>query len=877
MAVGVAFVDILGDTSRAPAQIERDMNRALAVVSDEINPVEIQAAVERGAEAELRAEFNRDIRAVNAAIDRVRVRADLDPETRRNLTRQLRETSAQLRSARSELEVRVAERPIVEDVTAAVIEAVHVAEAVAPPIELEVQVDNDRVTRSFSDIGRAAMGALPSIAKLGGGLLALGGAAQAAGGVLSVIEAIGPAAALAAPAIASVGLAVGTVKLATSGVSDAITTAFDPKKAKDLTESLKGLAPSAREFVLALQGLKPELSAIQQGVQQRFFEGFGTELQSLAKSALPAVRAALFDTAGTFNLMGKGVAEAAKNLADSGLLGRALGSASQGLRNLSGIPAQLTTALGQVAVAAGPAFDRLTLAAAKAVGGIAGKLDAAFKSGEMQKAIDLAISLIGELGHVLANVGRIFTSVFSAGNASGGLLIQTLGKITDEMVKAFNSPKVQSGLQALFSTFATLSSVGAPLLGMALGVIADALTALAPGVKVVVEALGAGLRPIIQQLGPVLLSAGQAVSQLLMALSPLLPVIGLLISKLGPILVPIINTLALEFQKAAPLIQEFATLLGSFLGPILDQIPVLIRPFLDAFTQMITLLFPVALQLLQELEPSIMQLSKAFVDVSTQLAPVLTQLFDLALKALQPLLPLIPPIVGLIGDLAAILAGELARQIQTIVVPALKGFSQLLNGDVDGAIHTFRDVSVAVAKEVAEQFILLPAKITTAFLGLGAKLFDIGNNIIGSLIKGMASKVPGLLEFLHEITKMIPDNKGPMPVDKKLLFDNGQAIIGGLVAGMDDGTGMLQSRLAGITRMIGATRTGMPGLTFADGSRTPSAAAAFAGTGPALTPGAAPTVTQVFIGDRELTDIVDTRIVTADQAQNRGIRIGTRR
>src|SRR4030095_15727624 len=112
MAVGVAFVDILGDTSRAPAQIERDMNRALAVVSDEIDPVTIQSAVENGTEADLRREFNADIRAINAAIDRVRVRADLDPDTRQTLTRQLRETAAQLRASRSELEVRVGGRPV---------------------------------------------------------------------------------------------------------------------------------------------------------------------------------------------------------------------------------------------------------------------------------------------------------------------------------------------------------------------------------------------------------------------------------------------------------------------------------------------------------------------------------------------------------------------------------------------------------------------------------------------------------------------------------------------------------------------------------------------------------------------------------------------
>lgn len=872
--IGLAFVDIVGDTSRTEQQVQRDMSRVIAVVGDSLNAVEVQAAVDAGTEQDLTRSINADIRAVTAAAQSVEVRADLSPETRADLRRQLRETAAALRASRSEIEVRVANRPIVESTVEAVVEAVAVAEAVAPSIEIEVDIDRDRLTRALAGVGSAAAGALPAVGRLGAGLLAAGAAAQSIGPLVGVLQAIGPAAAVAAPAVLSVGLAMGTVKLATMGVSDAITAAFDPKKAKDLTQQLKGLAPSAREFVLALQGLKPELKDIQQGAQQRFFAGFGDELQRLAKSVLPAVQAALFDTAGTFNLMGHSVADSVNALAANGTLGKALGGASQALRNLQGVPADLATSFGQLAAAAAPALDAITKAIAGKIEGVSTKIAAAFNSGELQKSISLAVDLIGDLGHVLANVGRIFTSVFSAGSASGGLLIQTLGKITDEMVKAFNSPAVQSGLQALFSTVATLSEVGMPLLGSALGVVAGALTAIAPGVKTLVSALGAGLQPIIKAMGPVLESAGQAITQLLFAVSPLLPVIGQLIAQLGPILVPILNTLAIEFQRAAPLIQEFATLLGSFLGPILQQIPTLIRPFLDAFTQMITLLFPVALQLLQELEPSIMQLSKAFVDVSTQLAPLLTQLFDLALQALQPLLPLIPPIIGLIGDLAAILAGELARQIQTIVVPALKGFSQLLNGDVDGAIHTFRDVSVAVAKEVAEQFILLPAKITTAFLGLGAKLFDIGNNIIGSLIKGMASKIPGMLEFLHEINKLIPDNKGPIEVDRKLLMPAGQAIMGGLIAGMHGERAALRSELAGVTAIVGSvgpTRSAV---------RSPlsvgSVGDQFAASASSASAGPSPWVTQVFIGDRELNDIVDTRIVTASQVQNRGIRMGTR-
>lgn len=875
MAIGLAFVDIIGDTSRTGDQVERDMNRVLAVVEDEINPVEVQAAVDNGTERDLTQELNRDLRAVAAAINAVQVRADLDPDTRDRLQRQLRDTSRALRSARTELQVRVDNRPIVEDVTAAVVEAVEVAEAVAPPVEIEVDIDTDRLQRGLASIGRGALSAIPSVKSLG---IALGALAspQAIAGVVGALEAIAPAAAVAAPAVASIGLAMGTLQLATMGVSDAISKGLDPSDPEKYAKALEALGPEARKFV---ETIVPGLEKLQKQVQGKVFAGLDESLRQLSSSALPPVKTAVLDTGTALNAMAALAADAAGNLGKSGVLGKALDSATAGLQNLVEVPAQAVTAFGQLAAAAGPAFEKLTLAIAGRVDKISANLTKAFESGELTKAIDLAVDVIKELGHVLANVGRIFTSVFGAANQSGGLLIQTLGNITDSLVKTFNSPAVQSGLQALFSTMSTLATVGAPLLGMALGVVAQALTALAPGAKVLIEALGAGLRPIIEALGPVLLSAAQAVTQLLMAFSPLLPVIGLLISQVGPILTPILDAIALAFQRLAPVIAQVATMLGQFLGPILAQIPVLIQPFIDAFLQLTSTLFPLALQLLVQLQPALMTLSSAFVQLIGAVGPLIGQIVQLAVTALQPLLPLLPPIIGFVAQLAGLFANELARNITAIVVPAIKSITLLLQGDFKGAFKQAMEATKGFAEQLARMFFELPANILMAIGNLGNTLVGIGADLIGGLIRGIKNKLGELKNLLGDVTSMIPDWKGPMSRDRVLLRPTGQVIMDGLIDGLGDRTPDLQAALGGVTAMIGSQNMTIPGVTMGSGSLGGATVAAASMPGGTAMTGAATgvPVVQVFLGTREIEDIVGVQVQRQNAVEARRIVTGSRR
>jgi phage-related protein len=73
------------------------------------------------------------------------------------------------------------------------------------------------------------------------------------------------------------------------------------------------------------------------------------------------------------------------------------------------------------------------------------------------------------------------------------------------------------------------------------------------------------------------------------------------------------------------------------------------------------------------------------------------------------------------------------------------------------------------------------------------------------LINGIVSGYNALKNTLSNITSLIPDWKGPMEKDKKLLEPTGEAIMGGLNTGIENGIPDLHDTLNTVTNNIGIT------------------------------------------------------------------------
>jgi phage-related protein len=922
MAIGLAFVDIVGDTSRTEQQVERDMNRVLAVVEEALDPVDIQAAVDAGTEQDLVRELNQDIRAAQAAISAINVDVRLDPETRQRLTEGLKTAIAQTRARADEIKVRVDNRAVVEEVIVAVEEA----QAAAPTIEIETRVDRDRlaqVGKILSGVGSAAASAIGPVSILAAGIGAVGLGAEGLLAVVTTIEQIAPAAALAAPAILSVGLAIGTVKLATSGVGDAIKAAFDPSDPKKFAESLKGLSPEAARFVSALHDMQPALKQLQLDVQDRFFKGFADTLGGLSSAVLPQVRGALLNVAGTFNTMATGAAAAAAGLGPTGVLGKALGFATDSLAALKNLPGLAVTAFGELAAAAGPSLQQLADQAAKAGQSISGKLTKAFESGGLQNAIEDAIGQIKVLFDVLGNVGTIFNNITASAAGFNGPL-SVLKGITDQIAKVTATDAAQKAFAALFQAVNLLVSTALPLLGQALAALGPIIIALQPGVTALIDALGPALSQVIAALGPVLTSLATALSAAAVAFAPILTLAGQLISAILPVLNPLFGLLTTTFQQLAPIIAQVASILASVLVPILTSLSTsVLTPLVAIFGVLVKNLLPILGQLVQALAPALISLSGSFVQIFTALSPLLVAFGQLIGGALQILLPLLTPLIETIGQLAAIFADELANVISTVVVPAVLIITDLLKGDFRGAFDNAKLFIVGFVNEVIRVFLLLPVKIFDALVSLGGKLLsafgnafqqlniaigqhfsgivnffanlpqtilvalgnlnnlliNAGRDIINGLISGIKNKLDDLKSVLSSVTNFIKDHKGPESVDRSLLTPAGQQIMDSLMGGIQSRLPALAGQLGAITAMVGATQPSM-GVSVGVGGVPlgPSAASRFASpTAPTGTGTGGATNVQVFIGTREITDIVDVRVAQANRIQARQLVNGTRR
>jgi hypothetical protein len=139
----------------------------------------------------------------------------------------------------------------------------------------------DAIGAGFNVSGRSPLIAalLPALAALVGVILAAVQAANALVAVLFIIPGL----------LASIGLQVGVIAIAFNGMGKAIQGAFAAKNAKELRLALKGLSPSARDFVRELLPLRNLFREIGRVVQQNFFLKLTGVITAIRKSLGPSL------------------------------------------------------------------------------------------------------------------------------------------------------------------------------------------------------------------------------------------------------------------------------------------------------------------------------------------------------------------------------------------------------------------------------------------------------------------------------------------------------------------------------------------------------------------------------------------------------------
>lgn len=594
------------------------------------------------------------------------------------------------------------------------------------------------------------------------------------------------------------------------------------------------LAPSAQAFVRAVIALKPAWDRLQLDVQEHLFAGLAGRLTSTAAVVLPVLRRGLDGTATALNGMAKGVFDAARNLAEDGVLGRALDGAAKGLGNLRRVPGQVVTAFTQIAAAGAPQFDKLTKALGRGADTLAKKITDSFSSGGMGKAIDTAVDIIKQLGAVIGNVGKIIGSVLGAAKASGGGWLRVLQDITRAMADAFASPAVQSGLKALFSTMAALGKTVAPLVVSALKAIAPVLTALGPPASRLIAVLGDALQPIIKALGPVLKAAAVAVGEWADAARPMLSVIGTMVASLGPLLTPIlvlvgklfadlapvvsklwksllppfakiVQTVGAAFTKLAPVLDMAMRQLGTNgLTPIVMGLSAVISEFVTQYADQFTAMFTDLLPLIPALIPVVLQLAESIGEILTAVAPLLPKIMLLTAELITALLPAILPLIPPLAQLEIIFLRLATDVITKVVIPALNGLISFMQGmqhamqpaidavtyvttAISGAFEWLYDHLVGhsvipdLVREIVRLFTGLPGAALRAVSSLPGYVGGVASDAAGRMIRAIGGGISNILFTLGQLGRTAASAVGNLG---GTLWNAGVNLISGLLGGI---------------------------------------------------------------------------------------------
>lgn len=797
-------------------------------------------------------------------------------------------------------------------------QVIRTAQARADAITVRADVDTDDADRNARTLGdslgnltRIAGGALGPLAGLAKGVAGAGAAAGTAApllaGVVVAVESILPAAALATSGLLTLKLASTTVKIAMIGVKEAIATAFDPDaKPEDLAKAMEKLGPHAKSFVKELAGMRKGFKAIQIDVQNRLFANLDTSLERTAKSVLPSLHGALDRTADSLNDMARGAATAAQDLGDKGILGSALASSTGALSKLERVPGQVVTAFGQLAAASGPALEGLATRAGGVADRIAEKLSKAFESGALEKAINVAISNIDQLGRVAGNIFSSIGNIIKAVTVDGEGLFGTLEKVSQAFEDLTASKEFQGALKALSETMAVLVKTVLPLVQTAFQALLPIFEILAPPIQDLIKHLGAELQPVIAGLAPVLESLATAFVKLIPVLTPIIDLGLKLIELVLPILTVLFNHLGEAFERWQPIIEQVAENLINQLEPVLAKLPGILEQILPQFLEIADKILPLLLDVLVEMSPALLRLSEALADLLIAVTPLIVKFLEFQVFLLTKMMPLIGPLSELVGGVLVGALGLLTNFITNFVIPAVNTIVALLNGDFQGAMrnaaqfinnlrenarkafeglkgHAVQVISSMGAQIVAriigikDQFVStvsrlvqdainrmaqLPIGILNAVGNLGNLLFSIGSDLVQGLINGITSRIGGVVAAASKLAAAIPGTvKSLLGIHSPstVMIGVGDDVMAGLLKGISAATPELRKQL-------GAVALSIPQTVISQGR----------GLGAGRLSPQAPMV-NVYLGNQRLTQFMDYRIDSANRRDTVTAAQGVRR
>jgi phage-related protein len=395
---------------------------------------------------------------------------------------------------------------------------------------------------------------LAGIAAKGAGLAILGtAAAGAASQTLGLVAAILPAAGAIGllPAVAVSGAAaLSVLKLATSGLGDAMKAAGGDDAAK-FEEALKRLSPAARALALEVRALHPALDGLRRAVQESVFRGMAGEVRALAATWLPILHDRLVGIGLAWGVAFRNTLAAARSGVVVRGISAALDATHTSLAVLNDSVGSMVRGFGALVGAAAPFLERAGIWVGRLVAEFGAWLEQAGRTGHLTEILQMATSVLRDLGGIALQVGGIFQAVMSSAAAVGGGLLGNLRQALEAVNRFLSSAEGKTALRDFFASTSGVLRALLPtlmILARAFGsVLAPAISQVAAVLAPVLQVVATQLVAAVTKLAPALPQLAKAFGDLLVAVAPLLPAVA-------AIIVPLAGPLATAISKLAPLI-----------------------------------------------------------------------------------------------------------------------------------------------------------------------------------------------------------------------------------------------------------------------------------------------------------------------------------
>ncbi|MBA9003730.1 phage tail protein [Thermomonospora cellulosilytica] len=646
-----------------------------------------------------------------------------------------------------------------------------------------------------SRLGRAAGTALAA------GLRGVVGTARTAGtALLSAalpLAAVATTAAAAAPLLAPVGaelLAVGKAALSAGpallalGVAAKISKFALTEIFKEGSAARQALSPLADAFTkageagsqAAARGIRPLANELRKAafpIVEKFMIGVGKaantvqrEFLGWAKSApgLATLKGILDPISASMQALAPKVSKVAIEFV--AMLGRIMGIST----------AAGTSGLGRVLDMVAEKLRGIT--AASVQGGL-DKLASTFNT--IRNVVSTVAGWLGTLVDAYRTYNTEFRLIADAVSilaiAFGGPVVAAIGA-AGLIIRHFD--QVKAAWESLKAAFA--GGGGSGPLGSFINNLRTAANEVLPSLKGAFEQIKAAVLPVLQEIG------GKIVNELVPAIGELVaalaPVVSWLIDKLGPVVANtfknILNVVSGAISIITGVIKVFTAILTGDWGKAWEGI----KQILSGAWQIIKAVVSQAINIIKGTISIGLDVIKA---VFTRVWNSIKSLVSTVWNGIKSL------ISGAIGAVK----NTITRHINTIK----SGWSQGWNAIKSAAANAMNSLRNAISNGVSRVVSIvrgIPGKIRSALGNLGSLLVAAGRSVIQGLIDGISTMLGKLKGMLNKVTGLIPDWKGPMSKDKRLLYKTGQAIMGGLISGMTGTVDKIKSTAGQITEQI---------------------------------------------------------------------------